>query len=229
MKNENNYLKRENKGNKLPVGFDTVIPKPIDVFRYIEPFALAVVWFGLSLNVLYGNRVIASIMMPLGFIYIVFEIVNGMYWRVERDFDDYDDEINITKPLVHEWCAVFIYIMMYENASKYIPQIPDIAKILVFVGIMLFTILLNVRVQKTCKKECEKIRQINKILTISDVQFDTICNSVREEIQGNETEQIFDKFRYLRTMANDPDTYPNLELNWSDEENAVIKKLAAVI
>ena len=84
MKNENNYLKRENKGkgNKLPVGFDTVIPKPIDVFRYIEPFALAVVWFGLSLNVLYGNKVVASIMMLLGFIYIVFEIVNGMYWRM---------------------------------------------------------------------------------------------------------------------------------------------------
>ena len=228
MKSENKYLKRENKGSKLPVGFETVIPNPIDVFRYIEPFALAVVWFGLSMNDLYGNNVIASIMMPLGFIFIVFEIVNRMYWRIERDFDNYD-EINITKPLVHEWCAVFIYILMYGNASKYIPQIPSIAKMLVFVGIMLFTIFLNARVQKTCKKECEKIRQINKILTISDVQFDTICNSVREEIQESETEQIFDKFRYLRAMANDPDSYSNLELNLSDEENAVIKKLAAVI
>ena len=225
---KNNYLKRENKSGKLPVGFDTVIPKPIDVFRYIEPFALAVVWFVLGLNAMFGNNVIALIMMPLGFIYIVFEIVNGMYWRIERDFDDYSS-VNITQPVFHEGVALLTYLLMYENASKYIPQIPSIAKMLVFVGIMLFTILLNVRVQKTCKKECEKIRQINKILTISDVQFDTICNTVKEEIQGNETEQIFDKFRYLRTMANDPDTYPNLELNLSDEENAVIKKLAAVI
>ena len=195
-----------------PVGFDTVIPKPIDIFRYIEPFALAVAWFVLGLNAMFGNNVIASIMMPLGFIYIVFEIVNGMYWRIERDFDDYSS-VNITQPVFHEGVALLTYLLMYENASKYIPQIPGIAKMLVFVGIMLFTILLNVRIQKTCKKECEKIRQINKILTISDVQFDTICNSVKEEIQGNETEQIFDKFRYLRAMANDPDAYPNLELN----------------
>lgn len=195
-----------------PVGFDTVIPKPIDIFRYIEPFALAVAWFVLGLNAMFGNNVIASIMMPLGFIYIVFEIVNGMYWRIERDFDDYSS-VNITQPVFHEGVALLTYLLMYENASKYIPQIPGIAKMLVFVCIMLFTILLNVRIQKTCKKECEKIRQINKILTISDVQFDTICNSVKEEIQGNETEQIFDKFRYLRAMANDPDAYPNLELN----------------
>lgn len=229
MKNENNYLKRENKGNKLSVGFDTVIPKPIDVFRYIEPFALAVVWFGLSMNVLYGNNVVVSIMMPLGFIYIVFEIVNGMYWRVERDFDDYDDEINITQPLVHEWCAVFVYIMMYGNASKYMPQISNVVKAIIFAVIALFAILLNVIAHKIYKFEYEENKRESKIFRISDEQFDTLYNSAKEKFPGNKTAQIFDKFRFIRQIANDPDADSDVDIELSEEEADFLKKITAEI
>lgn len=226
-----NIIKNDNKKrtNKVFVRFEVNIPKYITRFRYVELFIFAILFLGLALNYKFGNIIPALTMMLLGFVYVAFEILNGMYWRIKRDFDDYEDEINITQPLVHEACAMFVYIMMYGNASKYIPQIPSEIKMVIFVVIVLFAILLNVKVRKIYEAEYEENKRESKIFRISDEQFDTLYNSAKEKFPGNKTVQIFDKFRSIRQIANDPDADSDTDIELSEEEADFLKKIAAEI
>lgn len=183
----NNDKSSANTNSKVFVRFEVNIPKYITRFRYVKLFIFAILFLGLALNFKFGNIIPALTMMLLGFVYVAFEILNGMYWRIKRDFDDYEDEINITQPLVHESCALFVYILMYGNASKYIPQISSVTKMVIFVVIVLFAILLNVKVRKIYEAEYEENKRESKIFRISDEQFDTLYNSAKEKFPGNKT------------------------------------------
>ena len=226
-----NIIKNDNRKrtSRVFVRFEVNIPKYITRFRYVELFIFAILFLGLALNFKFGNIIPAVTMMLLGFVYVAFEILNGMYWRIKRDFDDYEDEINITQPLAHEACAMFVYIFMYGNASKYIPQISSVTKMVIFVVIVLFAILLNVKVRKIYEAEYEENKRESKIFRISDEQFDAIYNSAKEKFPGNKTAQIFDKFRSIRQIANDTDADSDVDIELSEEEADFLKKIATEI
>mgnify|MGYP004536761645 CR=1 FL=1 len=226
-----NIIKNDNRKrtNRVFVRFEVNIPKYITRFRYIELFIFVILFLGLILNFKFGNIIPAVTLMLLGFVYVVFEILNGMYWRIKRDFDDYHDEINITRPLVYEWCAVFAYILMYGNASKYMPQISNVVKAIIFAVIALFAILLNVIAHKIYKFECEESKRESKIFRISDEQFDTLYNSAKEKFPGDKTDKAFDKFRSIRQIANDTDADSDTDIELSEEEADFLKKIAAEI
>ena len=81
-----NIIKNDNKKrtNKVFVRLEVNIPKYITRFRYVELFIFAILFLGLALNFKFGNIIPALTMMLLGFVYVAFEILNGMYWRIKK-------------------------------------------------------------------------------------------------------------------------------------------------